>query len=148
MAEGLSNNLRTQLLKWMGGESSITVPKITHIGLSTADPGATGSANAEPTVSTGGYARQTVSWATVVAPSGDAVGMLISSADVEFTATAPYSTGATQITHVTFWNDATATASTNYVGRAELADPAAMNSNGSQIKLLAGNLIINAAILS
>lgn len=66
----MSNNLERDFLNWFFGDTEPTVPGTIYVGLSTADPGETGSGVAEP--SGGSYARvavanNTTNWPEVAA---------------------------------------------------------------------------------
>lgn len=145
MAEGLSNNLRTLILKAVKGDT-VTIPVGAFAGLSTVDPGDDGSTNSEPTFGTGDYQRLPITWATVVAPAAGADAVLENSAALEWTADAAYSTGTTELTYVTVWTSASGTTAAEFVCRMALDLPSAMNANGAQIRVLAGELEITLGV--
>jgi hypothetical protein len=125
--------------KYATNTSPAASPTTPHASLSTANPNDDGQSNAEPT-STGGYARQTITWATPTQPSNDASCIAQNSAAISWTSSAAYSTGATNLTHVGVWSSLTLTTEAAYLGRAQIAVAQAVNAAGITLTIAINGL--------
>lgn len=111
-------------------------------GLSTANPNDDGQSNAEPT-SSNGYARQAITWNTLTvytSITADQASNATNSAGISWTSSGGgFSTGATNLTHVSIWNASSlaSTAETAYLGRAAIAVPQAVAASGITLTLAA-----------
>jgi hypothetical protein len=111
-------------------------------GLCTANPGDDASGvtvgGTEPS-STGGYARQAITWTAPTQPSADASCNAVNSAGISWTSSAAFSTGATNLTHVSIWNTSTLATITEtaFLGRAAISVPQAVNAAGITLTMAA-----------
>jgi len=142
MPNGWGRRVRVEQQKCAVGQSP-TAQSPTHVGLSSANPGDDGAANAEPTAGTGGYGRQSITWGTVAAPGSLDVSVdAKNSTAISWTSTAPWSTGATPLSHVSIWGHITTSTEAQYCGRAAIAVPQAVNAAGITLTLAANALVM------
>lgn len=93
--------------------------------------------------STGTYARQAISWTAPPLPAADASALAQNSVAISFgPSSAAFSTGATNLTHVSLWNTSTLATVTEaaYLGRAAIAVPQAVNASGITLTIAIGGL--------
>ena len=122
----ISDYLEDELLKHELGESTYTAPGTFYVALFTSNPT---DADSGTEVSGGSYARQTVTWNTVLTAAATNDG------DIQFpTATANWGT----ITHIAIY-DALTTG--NLLRHAELSESITINS-GSSYKIADENLTV------
>lgn len=159
MATGYGRRQRVDLQKWLIGTTTggaPTAPGTTCLAALCyiATPGTTlddGSANAtpgttEPTFTTpGAYARQTLTWnITVATPSNDAAAVNQNTGAITWTSTAAYSTAANALNYVFLYLTAATTSTTeaNYIGRAAITVPQAVNAAGITLTIASGALVM------
>lgn len=153
MAGGLSLAFRARSLNWVFQKTPATQPATDYaVSLHTGDPGddASNAAATEPS-GTGSYARAVLTAANITA-AADTGGAgspkaISNTASVSFPASsAAWSTGATNLTWYALWfgaSRATTVALTDYVGRAQLTTPQAVNAAGITLTFAAAALVQN-----
>lgn len=146
MATGWGRQVRLDFQKIATQNPTTKTYTTPNAGLCTTNPLDDGSGNTasgtEPS-STGGYARQAISWTAPTQPALDASCIAQNSVAISWGPSgAAYSTGATTLTHVGIWNTsvlATVT-ETAFLGRAAIAVPQAVNSAGITLTIAIGGL--------
>lgn len=106
------------------------------------DDGSNVTAGTTEPSSTGGYARQAISWAVPAAGALDATVPALNSAAITWTSSAAWSTGATTLKTLTIWNSSTLSnvAESFFVGRAAIAAPQAVNAASITLTVAIGGL--------
>lgn len=134
----LSDAVELALLNQILGGTARAVDATVYIGLSTTDPGETGSTQTEPAIGTAAYARVAVTNNATNWPSGNpkSNGTVITFP----TATADW-LAAANFTHFTIWNSPTATAATNFIGRGTISTPKPVR-NGDTASFAVGALTV------
>lgn len=152
MATGWSARIRVNMQKYVVNASPPSAATTQYAGLNTSDPGDAGSSS-DPSItpgttepsSTGSYARQAITWATVTQPAADAPANATNSADLVWgPSSAAYSTGASTLGWMLIMNTATLASvlQAHYEGRAQIAVPQAVNAAGITLTCAAGDLIM------
>lgn len=146
MATGYGRRVRRLQQDFVSGKAP-TAPAAWYLAASTANPGDDASGLAEPTA-TGGYVRKQMptaaDWTAAPNPSNDAAAVAANANIINFAASsAAWSTGATNITYLAIFDHPTNTAEANYIGRAILATPQAVNSSGVTLSIAIGALTMN-----
>jgi len=160
MASGYGRRVRVDLQKWLIGSTTGGTPAAAGTTCLAAlcyiaSPGTTlddGSANAtpgttEPGIGTNGYSRQTLTWnATVSTPSNDAAAINQNTGAITFTSSGGAFTTAANALNYVFLYLSSATSSTteaNYIGRAVIAVPQAVNAAGITLTIASGGLTMS-----
>lgn len=138
MAAGWGRRVRVQMTQFATGQTTTYASNPVRAALCTANPGDDGQTNAagavEPTA-TGGYARQTITWASTATPANDA-SALTKHSSISFGASAAaWSTGATTLSFVALYDAAGLFTELTYFGRAAIATPPAVASAGITITI-------------
>lgn len=148
MATGWSAEVRRDFQRLATQVATTKTYTTPFAGLCTTNPlddasGVTASGT-EPS-STGGYARQAITWTAPPLPANDAAAVAANSAAISWTSSAAFSTGATTLTHVSLWNTstlATVTAAA-FLGRAAISVPQAVNASGITLTIAIAGLTMN-----
>jgi len=140
MAAGWGRRVRVAMTAYATNQSPTYASYPVRVALTTTNPGDDGQANAagaiEPT-STGGYARQTITWATVTTPSNDQAA-LTKHGSVSFgSSSAAWSTGASTLGFVALYDAAGLFTEVTYFGRATITTPPAVASAGITLTIAA-----------
>ena len=141
MAGSFGDYAEKAMLDHITGKASFTMPTV-YIGVSTADPLDTGLSNAEPTIPTGGYARIATSasdWDAATLGTGVTANAVALSFPIS---TAAWSTGASNLTHFTAWDAATAG---NLLFHADLTVARAVNAADIILRFAIGDLDLSLA---
>jgi len=147
MATGYGRRVRRLQQDFVSGKAP-TAPAAWYLAASTANPGDDGAGLAEPSA-TGGYVRKQMAggaadWTAAPNPSNDAAAVAANANIINFAvSSAAWSTGATNITYIAIFDSATLTAEANYIGRAILSTPQAVNSAGVTLSIAVGALTFN-----
>ena len=138
---GMGRRLRVECLKYISNQTPAASPAAWNIGFSTANPGDDGQSVAEPTIGTGGYARQAVAWAAVATPANGAPAVLQNSGSVSFgPSSAAWSTGATPLTHVAYWTGTTGTSEATFLASGAVSVPPSVAASQTTLTSSAGSL--------
>lgn len=136
MATGWGRQVRVDFQKLATQVATTKTYTTPFAGLCTTNPLDDGSGvtagTTEPS-SSNGYARQAITWNTISSPSLDAAANATNSASISWTSSGGgFSTGATNLTHVSIWNTSTLATVTEaaFLGRAAIAVPQAVNAAG------------------
>lgn len=125
-----------KIMDHVHGKTAYTMPQL-YIGLSTTTPTIAG-AFTEPTIGTGGYARIVT---TGTSWNAAAAGVAANASALAFPAsTAAWSSGATALTHMCYFDSPTGTAASNLVMFAPLGTPVTVNSAGITINFPIGQI--------
>jgi hypothetical protein len=142
MANGYGRRTREQLTRFATGRST-SYTAATHAALTTANPGDDGQTNAagavEPT-STGGYARQAITFADPVvytSVTNDTASLCKHSTFNYGASSVAWSTGATVLTHIATYDSSTLFTEIRFCARAAISTPPAVASAGITITIAA-----------
>lgn len=113
-----SDSLELAILNYVFGQTAYTPDATYYIGLSSTDPGETGSTNTEP--SGGAYARVLKTNNTTNFPNGNPKS---NGTEVLFPTPSANWLGGANLTYFTIWNDANSTAAANFRGSGQLSTP-------------------------
>jgi hypothetical protein len=139
MAKGLGLRLHREVLDCYFNATSITAPTNIYVSLHTADPGDDGQTAGE--VSGNGYARKLHNDWTAAAETGAGTSIaFVENGSVITFATASGGNWGT-ITHAGLWTSLAGTTEADYLGRAELTTPRAID-DGDTASFASGALDI------
>jgi hypothetical protein len=142
---GFGRRFRVEMLKYAANQTPAASPTIS-VGFSTADPGDAAATIAEPTIGTGGYARQTVSWTAIATPTAGSPAVMSNSAQVTWgPSSAAWSSGATPLSHVAYWTASTGVTEAVYVASGSIAVPPQVNAAGVTLTAAIGALQLTLA---
>jgi len=134
MATGWGRRYRQKMQQWavLGTGTFESMFAGLDTNTSVNDDGSNVTAGTTEPSSTGGYARQAISWATPASGALDATVPALNSVAISWTSSAAWSTAATTLKVLTIWNTATLSPTTEatFVGRAAIAVPQAVNASG------------------
>jgi hypothetical protein len=140
MATGWGRQVRLDMQRLATQNSPTKTYTTPFASLSTTLIADDGSNNTEPT-STGGYARQAITWTAPTQPANDASCIAQNSNALTWGPSgAAYSTGATALQSMGVWNHVSNTAEANFLGRATIAVPQAVNAAGITLTCAIGGL--------
>jgi len=127
---GLGRLRRVDALAFLGGAAP-SAPAAAYAGFKTASPGDDGTGGTEPTIGTGGYARQSITWSTVATPALNAAAILQNANELTWGPSSDaWSTGATPLTHMEVRDSTTATTEASFFGGGALAVSRQVNAAG------------------
>jgi len=130
----LTTAFDNKIVDHVHGKVSFTMPQL-FIGLSSTTPTIAG-AFTEPTIGTGGYARIATTGASWNAA---AAGVAANAAALSFPASsAAWSSGASALTHLCYFDNATATGAANLVMFAPLTPSVTVNAAGITVNFAIG----------
>jgi len=143
---GFTRSFRGTLIKFVANQTPGSPPTTIYAGFSTANPGDDVSAIAEPTIGTGGYARQLMSFSAYSAPAAGATTFVANSATVTWgPSSAAWSTGATPLTHIVYWTASTGVTEATSVAYGAISLPSQVSAAGISITAQPGALQLQLA---
>lgn len=132
----LTTVTNNKIMDHVHGKTAYTMPTL-YIGLSSTTPTIAG-AFTEPTIGTGGYARIVTSGASW---NASASGTAANAATLSFPASsAAWTSGASPLTHVCYFDSPTGTAATNLVMFAPITPTVTVNASGVTVNFAIGAL--------
>ena len=140
---GWSRRVRVEMQKCAVGQSP-TAQSPGFVGYSTTDPLDDGSGVTEPT-STGGYARQAITWGAITAGSLGASVPATNSGSISWTSTLAWSTGASALNYLCFWNASSlaSVAESAFCGYLDVDTPQAVNAADITLTIANGAVVMN-----
>lgn len=140
---GLTRRMRVEILKYVANQTPAASPTTISVGFSTANPGDDAATIAEPTIGTGGYARQAVTWTAVATPTAGSPAVLQNSAVVTWgPSSAAWSTGATPLSFLVYWTASTGVTESLLVAFGSVSAPPQVNAAGVTLTAAIGALQI------
>lgn len=138
---GFGRRFRVEMLKYAANQTPAASPTTISAGFSTADPGDAAATIAEPTIGTGGYARQPITWTAIATPTAGSPAVMSNSAQVTWgPSTAAWSSGASPLTHIAYWTAGTGVTESLYVASGSVAVPPQVNAAGVTLTAAAAAL--------